>query len=107
MSRVTAFQTKVYDALSGVPAGRVVSYGVLAAGVGCRSPRAVGQALRCNPFAPRVPCHRVIAADTSPGGFTGERGGAALRRKLALLKSEGVEFADGRLKEPARMLTEL
>ena len=88
-----------------VPAGRVTSYAALAAAIGCRSPRAVGQALRCNPFAPAVPCHRVIAADGGLGGFQGCRAGAALRRKRALLAAEGVFFRGGRLVDPQRLLS--
>ncbi len=101
---VTDFQALVYAALSKVPAGRVITYGGLAAAIGCRSPRAVGQALRCNPFAPAVPCHRVVAAGGLLGGFQGCRGGAALCRKRALLASEGVLFRGGRLVDPQRLL---
>lgn len=102
-SGVTAFQRRVYDALRRVPAGRVTTYKRLAEAVGCRSPRAVGQALRRNPFAPEVPCHRVIAADLTPGGFGGRRGGAAARRKQRLLAAEGVRFRNGVLAEPERV----
>jgi methylated-DNA-[protein]-cysteine S-methyltransferase len=71
--------------------------------VGCRCPRAVGQALRRNPFAPRVPCHRVLAADLSLGGFSGQRQGPEVARKRQLLLSEGVGFlADGRVADRAR-----
>ncbi len=104
-SEISAFQRRVYAALQRVPAGRVTSYAALAAAIGCRSPRAVGQALRCNPFAPAVPCHRVIAADGGLGGFQGRRAGAALRRKRALLAAEGVFFRGGRLVDPQRLLS--
>jgi len=104
-SKISAFQRRVYAALQRVPAGRVTSYAALAAAIGCRSPRAVGQALRCNPFAPAVPCHRVIAADGGLGGFQGRRAGAALRRKRALLAAEGVLFRGGRLVDPQRLLS--
>ena len=57
---LSAFQRRVYGALSAVPAGRVVSYRELGRAIGCRCPRAVGRALRVNPLAPQVPCHRVI-----------------------------------------------
>lgn len=100
---MTDFQARIYAALSKVPVGRVITYGGLAAAVGCRSPRAVGQALRRNPFAPAVPCHRVVAAGGRLGGFQGRRDGAALRRKRALLASEGVLFHGGRLVDPQRL----
>ena len=101
---VTPFQQRVYDALCEVPRGRVTTYGLLARRIGCGSPRAVGQALRANPFAPRVPCHRVIAGQGTLGGFQGCAQGAAVRRKRALLLAEGVRFdAAARLAEPARL----
>lgn len=92
---VTAFQGRVYDLLVKIPRGKVSTYGALARALGCGSARAVGQALRANPFAPRVPCHRVVRADLTLGGYQGRDVGAALRRKRALLAREGVRF-DGR-----------
>ncbi len=92
MKQVTPFQKRVYDALCKIPAGKVATYGSLARRIGCGSAQAVGQALRRNPFAPEVPCHRVVAADGSPGGFDGARAGAKIRKKLTLLEREGVRF---------------
>lgn len=90
--------------MSRIPPGRVATYGAVATALGCRSARSVGQALRRNPFAPRVPCHRVIAANLTIGGFEGESAGsAAVERKLSLLAREGVRFAAGRLVEPVRL----
>ncbi|MBJ7258563.1 MAG: MGMT family protein [Chthoniobacterales bacterium] len=98
------FAARVYAALTRVPSGQVLTYAALAAKVGCRSPRAIGQALRVNPFAPTVPCHRVIASDLSPGGFAGRTSGPELARKLRLLASEGVVFRNGRLADPRRLI---
>jgi methylated-DNA-[protein]-cysteine S-methyltransferase len=101
----SGFRQAVYRALCRVPAGRVTTYGGLAAAVGCRSARAVGQALRHNPFAPMVPCHRVVCSDLSLGGFHGQRAGPELARKRALLLREGVDVsADGHLADPARFI---
>ena len=49
--------------------------------------------MRKNPFAPTVPCHRVVAADLSLGGFSGSKdpSGPNLKRKIALLEEEGVQ----------------
>ena len=58
---VTDYQTRVYTLLKQIPAGRIASYASMAKALDS-SPRAVGGALRRNPFAPEVPCHRVIAA---------------------------------------------
>jgi methylated-DNA-[protein]-cysteine S-methyltransferase len=103
-SDVSPFARRVYDALVKVPAGRVITYAALGRRIGCESPRAIGQALRANPFAPQVPCHRVIASDLTPGGFQGERHGDALARKLSLLADEGVKFCDNRLVEANRVI---
>ena len=101
---VSPFAARVYAALKLIPRGRVITYAALARRIGCRSPRAVGQALRANPFAPKVPCHRVIASDLTPGGFVGKTSGIELRRKLSLLATEGVKFADGRVTDPRRVI---
>ena len=102
--RVSPFAARVYAAVKRVPRGRVITYAALARKVGCHSPRAVGQALRANPFAPAVPCHRVIASDLSLGGFVGQTAGPQLQRKLRLLASEGVFFQNGFLAEPRRAI---
>lgn len=88
-TEITEFQRKVYLALLEVPAGQTITYKQLGERIGCRSAQAIGQALKRNPFAPKVPCHRVIAADGSLCGFNGQRQGEMLDRKRALLESEG------------------
>ncbi len=80
---ITEFQRKVYLELLNVPAGQTITYGELARRVGCRSARAVGQALHRNPFAPDVPCHRVIASDGSLGGYA-----FGIEKKRELLQQE-------------------
>ena len=100
---VTDFRRRVYDAVSEVPRGKVTTYKLVAQRVGCGSCRAVGQALRRNPFAPRVPCHRVIASDLTLGGFAGAAAGPSLDRKRRLLAREGVRFTRSRLADPARL----
>jgi methylated-DNA-[protein]-cysteine S-methyltransferase len=96
---LTPFQQRVYMACCRIPCGRVATYASLAKAVGCGSPRAVGQALKRNPFAPEVPCHRVVASDRSIGGFMGRRKGEEVTRKRRLLSGEGVGFDEqGRIK---------
>ncbi|GBG25959.1 Methylated-DNA--protein-cysteine methyltransferase [Hondaea fermentalgiana] len=89
----TVFQQRVYDLISTIPAGKVSTYGEVARELGS-SPRAVGNALRNNPFAPVVPCHRVVASTRALGGFSGQKGHGApkLREKRAILEREGVVF---------------
>ena len=80
---ITEFQRRVYLALLDVPTGSLITYGELALKVGCKSPRAVGNALHKNPFAPLVPCHRVVLANGEIGGYAfGEQ------EKLRLLREE-------------------
>ena len=81
----TAFERRVYEATSAIPRGRVSTYGEVARLLGS-SPRAVGGALRRNPFAPAVPCHRVVARN---GALTGYRWG--VDRKRALLEREAAQ----------------
>lgn len=100
---ITSFQHRVYEALRTIPRGRVMTYRGLAQLVGCGSCQAVGQALKRNPDAPRVPCHRVITSGLTLGGYAGKRGGEAIRRKQALLEAEGVHFAGGRLVDASRV----
>lgn len=91
---ITEFQRRVYLALLEVPRGETITYGELARRIGCRSAQAVGQALRRNPFAPDVPCHRVISADGSLGGFYGHREGEMIDKKRSLLESEGASLME-------------
>lgn len=87
-TNITDFQRRVYIELLNVPRGETISYGELARRIGCGSAQAVGQALRRNPFAPDVPCHRVVAADGSLGGYMGERDGEQIEYKRRLLEVE-------------------
>lgn len=59
--KVTAYQERVYAALQQIPEGRITTYAALSKALSS-SPRAVGGALRVNPFAPEIPCHRCIAS---------------------------------------------
>jgi methylated-DNA-[protein]-cysteine S-methyltransferase len=65
----TAFEMKVYNACSLVPKGRVTTYGAIARKLKSKAYRAVGSALNKNPYAPKVPCHRVVSSDGGIGGF--------------------------------------
>jgi methylated-DNA-[protein]-cysteine S-methyltransferase len=96
--RGSLFDKRVWSAILQIPPGQVTTYGLLAAHLNS-SPRAVGNALRRNPFAPGVPCHRVVATGGGLGGFKGKAGregeGTTLPLKRQLLRGEGVRF-DGR-----------
>lgn len=76
------FEKRVYRAVLAIPRGRTRSYAWVARRAGRpRAARAVGNALNRNPYAPAVPCHRVIRSDGAIGGFA--KGAAAKRRLLA------------------------
>ena len=83
----TPFQRRVWDELVRVPFGAAVTYGELARRAGCRSPRAVGQAVGRNPILILIPCHRVLAANGRLGGFS-----AGLPVKEFLLNLEKIPF---------------
>ena len=101
---VTEFESRVYAALREIPRGKVVTYATLARRLDCGSAQAVGQALRRNPFAPEVPCHRVISSTHQIGGYSGKRSGVRVERKRRLLAEEGVEFTrDGRLRDDGKL----
>ena len=83
--RGTAFQQRVWEALRAIPCGATTSYGEIALDIGQPgAARAVGGAVGRNPISVVVPCHRVIAADGSLGGFA-----SGLDRKRWLLRHEG------------------
>lgn len=82
---VSDFERRVYDHVRRIPPGRTETYGAVAAAIGePGSARAVGTALGRNPFAPVVPCHRVLAADGRTGGFSAPGGVATKMRMLAI-----------------------
>src|SRR4030042_6180165 len=86
------FAEKVYDLLKKVPKGRVTTYKKLAEALGTKAYRAVGQAMRHNPYAPNVACHRVVSSDGTIGGFSGQKTGKAIRNKIRMLEKEGIKF---------------
>ncbi|KAL1896812.1 hypothetical protein Sste5346_004445 [Sporothrix stenoceras] len=112
----TPFEKSVWSLLCQIPAGHVTTYALMAAHLKS-SPRAVGNALRRNPFAPDVPCHRCVATGGGLGGFKGVgppkktvsttktdktgrpvmvmgQEGITLTEKRTLLRKEGVRFDD-------------
>jgi methylated-DNA-[protein]-cysteine S-methyltransferase len=87
---VPAFHRRVYAAVRDIPPGRTQTYGEVAArvgdGAGPGAAQAVGQAMASNPFPIVVPCHRVVAANGRPGGFSAAGG---VEAKLRMLRIEG------------------
>ena len=86
----TKFQKKVWNYLKTIPKGKVKTYKEVANAIGMpKAARAVANACGKNPFAPKIPCHRVIRSDGGLGGYSG-RGG--IKTKLRLLRSEKVDI---------------
>jgi len=87
------FREDFYSLVSQIPEGRVSTYGRLAVGLGDKiASRAVGKMLNENPYAPEVPCHRVVRSDGTLGGYaSGEK------KKKELLESEGIKIKDGKV----------
>ena len=91
-SSLTPFQKKVYKAVLSIPLGEVRTYKWVAHKIGdTRASRAVGQALKRNPYTLIIPCHRVIKFDGSLGGYS-----KGVRMKKRLLKKESMETEEGR-----------
>ena len=90
----TLFQEKVYAKLREVPKGGKTTYAELAKAIGSTAVRAVGTAMRCNPYAPEVPCHRVVRSDGEVGKFSGKGG---VKGKSKLLQDEGIWIRNGKI----------
>ena len=86
----TKFQIKVWKYLISIPKGSIRTYKQVAIAIKCpKAARAVANACAKNPYAPKIPCHRVIKSNGALGGYSG-RGG--IRQKLKLLRSEKVSI---------------
>lgn len=93
----SAFAENVYQKLREVPVGWVTTYQDLAKAVTCRSAQAIGQVLRRNPYAPQVPCHRVVNSRGELHGFNGQQSLVELAHKQRLLEKEGLAIIDGKI----------
>jgi methylated-DNA-[protein]-cysteine S-methyltransferase len=91
MRDIPEFDRRVYELARTVPPGETITYGAIAKALGEEPMRArdVGQALARNPFAPIVPCHRVVAAGGQLGGYSAP-GGAATKRWLLRLEGAAI-----------------
>jgi len=90
---MTKFQSECYDALKKVPKGKVITYAGLARMVGRpKAHRAVGSAMNKNPYAPQVPCHRVVKSNGDLGGFATD-----IKVKIKRLQKEGVVVSDNKI----------
>jgi methylated-DNA-[protein]-cysteine S-methyltransferase len=88
----SSFNERCYFLLNKVPKGKVTTYKALANALGTSAYRAVGNAMNKNPYAPKIPCHRVINANGELGGFA-----HGLEKKKSILKAEGVQIKDEKI----------
>ena len=93
MKSITDFEKLVYKACKKISKGRVSTYLQIARAIkNPKSARAVGNALNKNPFAPKVPCHRVVKSNACVGGFE-----SGSENKICILKKEGVEVKNNKI----------
>jgi methylated-DNA-[protein]-cysteine S-methyltransferase len=93
LSVFSDFERAVMLAVSRIPRGRVATYSEVARAIGKeKAARAVGNALAKNPYPIIIPCHRVVKADLTIGGYSGEAD------KKQLLEEEGVRFIGERVR---------
>jgi HemK-related putative methylase len=89
---IATFSEKCYARLSCVKKGQVTTYNEIAKALNTRAYQAVGNAMNKNPYAPHIPCHRVVNADGRIGGFQG-----GVKKKITMLDLEGVHVKNGRI----------
>jgi len=93
---------ETYRLLRQVPKGKVTSYGALAEALGAmEASRLVGQYMAQNPYAPEVPCHRVVHSDGKIGKFSSPRG---VPQKIEMLANEGVNVKNGKVVDFEKVL---
>lgn len=95
--RMSPFRRSVLLATLDIPEGQVRTYKEIAEIIGNpKASRAVGTALKNNPLAPTIPCHRVIRSDGGIGNYTlNSRNSAGMKARR--LESEGVKVKRGRI----------
>lgn len=86
-------QKEVLEMMKKIPEGKVTTYRIIALELGTRAYRAVGTAVKNNPDAPRIPCHRVVKSNGTVGFYSG--GGT--KTKIRMLQKEGIKISNNRI----------
>jgi methylated-DNA-[protein]-cysteine S-methyltransferase len=92
MSSKKSFNERCYEVLVRVPKGKIITYGEIAKQLKSKAYRAVGNAMNKNPYAPKVPCHRVVKSNGEVGGFA-----HGTKKKIEMLRKEGIEIKDNKI----------
>src|SRR3989344_8373316 len=87
-----SFNERCYILLKKVQKGKVTTYKAIADALNSKAYRAVGNAMNKNPYAPLVPCHRVVKNNGEIGGFA-----SGTRKKIEMLKKEGIKITKGKI----------
>lgn len=87
-----SFSKRCYELLRKVPSGKVTTYKALAEAMGTKAYRAVGTAMNKNPYAPEVPCHRVVNSNGNVGKFA-----HGTKKKVEMLKKEGIPIKNNKI----------
>ncbi|KHO50956.1 MAG: methylated-DNA-[protein]-cysteine S-methyltransferase [archaeon GW2011_AR13] len=89
-----SFADKCYLKLKEVPMGKITTYKELAHAINSKAYRAVGTAMNKNPFAPEIPCHRVVNSNGKVGKFA-----SGTENKIKILKKEGIQINKGKIED--------
>ena len=87
-----SFSEKCYELLKKVPRGKITTYKILAEKLKTKAYLAVGNTMNKNPFAPQVPCHRVVKSDGKVGGFA-----LGIKNKIKMLEKEGITIKNNKI----------
>jgi methylated-DNA-[protein]-cysteine S-methyltransferase len=99
MNKKHSFSQKCYSLLRKVPRGKVTTYKILAHALKTKAYRTVGNAMNKNPYAPTVPCHRVVKSNGEVGGFA-----HGTRKKIKMLKKEGISIKNNKIEDLEKFL---
>ncbi len=86
------FNDRVYSLAKQIPEGKVSTYGYIAKALNTKAFRAVGNAMHNNPYAPVVPCHRVVESTGKIGGFA-----SGVMNKIKMLEKEGIKVKNSKI----------
>ena len=96
------FNKRVWNICKKIPKGKVSTYKEIAEALKTKAYRAVGNALNNNPYAPKVPCHRVINSNGNIGGFA-----KGIKSKIKLLEKEGIKIKNNKVIDFKKVLYKL